>query len=271
MVIFFEINNITKLKRVKIKILENPDALGKDAANYCAEIIKEAIARKGKARIVLSTGASQFDTIKAMIETDIDWSKVEMFHLDEYIALSESHPASFRKYLKERFLSQVNIQKANLVNGENDPQKEIAHLTSEIRKEPIDLGLIGIGENAHIAFNDPPADFGTEEAFICVTLNDNCKQQQVREGWFATVADVPKQAISMTVHQIMQCRHVISCVPYAVKAKAIKNMLENQLTNMVPATMLKKHPDFTLFLDKDSASMIDASKITDKITPWINK
>ena len=245
---------------MKINILENPAELGKVAAKYCADIINEAIARKGKARIVLSTGASQFDTIKALIETDIDWTKVEMFHLDEYIDLPESHPASFRKYLKERFLSKINIKKAYLVDGENDTQKEIALLTAEIRKEPIDIGLIGIGENAHVAFNDPPADFGTEEAFICVTLNDTCKQQQVREGWFATVDDVPKIAISMSVHQIMQCRHIVSCVPYAVKANAVKATLENQLTSMVPATMLKKHPDFALFLDKDSAALIDAKK-----------
>ena len=242
---------------MKIDIFENPVELGKAAAALGAEIINEAIARKGEARIVLSTGASQFDTIKALIETNIDWSKVKMFHLDEYIGLPESHPASFRKYLKERFLSKVNIKQAYLVDGEDDPQKVIAYLTTEIRKEPIDLGLIGIGENAHIAFNDPPADFGTEEAFICVALDDACKQQQVREGWFATTDDVPKQAISMTVHQIMQCRNIISCVPYAVKAKAIKDTLENQLTNLIPATMLKKHPNFNLFLDKDSASLIN--------------
>ena len=239
-----------------ITILENPVELGKVAAKYSAEIINEAIARKGEARIVLSTGASQFETIKALIETNIDWSKVEVFHLDEYIGLPESHPASFRKYLKERFLNKVNIKKVYLVDGEDDPQKVIAYLTAEIRRGPVDLGLIGIGENAHIAFNDPPADFVTEEAFICVALDDACKQQQIREGWFATIDDVPKRAISMTVHQIMQCRHIVSCVPHAVKAKAIKETLENQLTNAVPATMLRKHPDCSLFLDKESASLI---------------
>jgi glucosamine-6-phosphate deaminase len=241
---------------MNIQIFENPVELGKTAAAKCAAIINEAIAGKGNARIVLSTGASQFETIKALIASDIDWSKVEMFHLDEYIGLPESHPASFRKYLKERFLSQVNIKQAYLVDGEDDPQKVIASLTAEIRKESIDLGVIGIGENAHIAFNDPPADFDTKEAFICVSLDDACKQQQVREGWFATLDDVPRQAISMSVHQIMQCRRIVSCVPYAVKAKAIKDTLENELTNLVPATMLKEHPDITLFLDKDSAALI---------------
>ena len=245
---------------MKIRVLENSIELGKAAAEYCAGIINEAISQKGKARIVLSTGASQFDTIKALIDKNISWDKVEMFHLDEYIGLPESHPASFRKYLKERFLVNVNIMKSWLIDGEDDPQKIIAQLTDEIRKEPIDLGLIGIGENAHIAFNDPPANFDTKEAFICVDLNDTCKQQQVREGWFPTNDDVPKQAISMSVYQIMQCRHIVSCVPHLVKAQAIKDTLETPLTNMVPATMLKEHADVVVFLDKNSASMIDAGK-----------
>jgi glucosamine-6-phosphate deaminase len=246
---------------MKVKIFENPVELGETAAKYCSEIINDAIINKGKARIILATGASQFDTIKALIESNIDWSKVEMFHLDEYIGLPESHPASFRKYLKERFLNKVNLKQAYMVDGENDPEKVIEYLTSEIRKEPIDLGLIGIGENAHIAFNDPPADFDTKEAYICVVLDDACKQQQVREGWFPTVDDVPKRAISMTVHQIMQCRHIVSCVPYSVKAKAIKDTIENKLTNMVPATMLKEHSDIVLYLDKDSASLIDIGRL----------
>lgn len=245
---------------MKVEVYENPVELGKEAARYCAGIIHSAIAGRGKARIVLSTGASQFDTIKALIDTDIDWSKVEMFHLDEYIGLPESHPASFRKYLKERFLSQVKIGKAWLVDGEDDPEKVIEALTAEIRREPVDLGLIGIGENAHIAFNDPPADFDTREAFIRVNLNDACKRQQVGEGWFATVDDVPAQAISMTVYQIMQCEHIVSCVPYAVKAKAIRDTLESPLTHMIPATMLKEHPNAVIFLDKDSASLINRDK-----------
>ena len=242
---------------MKIKILEDRIGLGKAAAQYCAEIINQAIARKGKARIVLSTGASQFDTIKELAKADIRWENVEMFHLDEYIDLPETHPASFRKYLKERFISQVPIKKYHLVNGEENPQEVIGALTEEIRKEPIDIGLIGIGENAHIAFNDPPADFDTKEAFICVDLDNACKQQQVREGWFAGIDDVPKQAISMTVYQIMQCNCIVSCVPSAVKAKAIKDMLKSPLDNMIPATMLKEHPDAVLFLDRESASLIN--------------
>ena len=245
---------------MKINIFEDPVALGKTAAAHCAEIINEALVSKGNVRIILATGASQFETINALTEANIDWSKVEMFHLDEYIGLSENHPASFRKYLKERFISKVNIKQAYMVDGEDDPQKVIAYLTAEIRKAPIDLGLIGIGENAHIAFNDPPADFETREAFICVALDEACKQQQVREGWFASIDEVPKQAITMTVNQIMQCRNIVSCVPYAVKAKAIKDTLENQLTNMIPATILKEHPNISLYLDNDSASLVNISK-----------
>ncbi|NLL70282.1 MAG: glucosamine-6-phosphate deaminase [Epulopiscium sp.] len=245
---------------MKIHILENSAKLGREAAKYCSTIIKEAIEEKGKARIILSTGASQFDTIKALVESDIDWSKVEMFHLDEYIGLPESHPASFRKYLKERFISQVNLKKAYLVNGEGNIEEIIAELTEAVRKEPIDLGLIGIGENAHIAFNDPPADFKTQEAYIVVNLNDTCKNQQVREGWFKTIDDVPKQAITMTVHQIMQCKHIVSCVPFEVKAKAIKDTFESPISNLVPATILKTHKNMTLFLDNDSASQVISKK-----------
>lgn len=242
---------------MKIKVLKDSVQLGKEAAVFCADILNKAIAEKGKARVVLSTGASQFDTISALIKQDIDWSKVEMFHLDEYVNLPETHPASFRKYLRERFINQVNLKEAYLVNGEGDIQKNIKELTEELRKEPIDLGLIGIGENAHIAFNDPPADFDTREAYIVVNLEDNCKKQQVGEGWFPTLEDVPKQAISMTVYQIMQCKVIVSCVPYKVKANAVKLTLDNNLTNKVPSTMLKTHDNMMLFIDEDSASLVD--------------
>jgi glucosamine-6-phosphate deaminase len=164
--------------------------------------------------LVLSTGASQFETLDALVKSEVDWSKVEMFHLDEYVNLPESHVASFRKYLKERFINKIPLGKVHLISGEENIQNMSQKLSVEIRKEPIDLALIGIGENAHIAFNDPPADFETKEAYIVVNLDENCKKQQVREGWLATVEDVPKQAISMTVHQILQSKVIISCVPH---------------------------------------------------------
>lgn len=245
---------------MNIRVLKTPKELGKTAAKYSAEIINYAIQEKGYARIILSTGASQFETLKALVTEDVDWSKVEMFHLDEYVSLPETHKASFRKYLKERFISKINLKAYHLVDGNGDTSSTIKALTEELRKDKIDLGLIGIGENGHIAFNDPPADFDTKEAYIVVDLDDACKNQQVGEGWFGSIDEVPKQAISMTVYQIMQCNKIVSCVPNKVKAEAVKNTLEKEVTNLVPATMLKTHHDVTLFLDENSASLIDKDK-----------
>lgn len=246
-----------------IKILDGPDTLGKEAAAHATNVINTSVQEKGKARIVLSTGASQFEFFKHLTQTNIDWTKVEMFHLDEYVNLPESHPASFRKYLKERFVNVVGIEQAHFVNGEGNISEHIRELTRQIRKEPIDLAIIGIGENAHIAFNDPPADFDTREAFIVVQLDDQCKNQQVGEGWFSDTDSVPDEAITMTVHQIMQSKTIISCVPHDVKAKAVKNTLENDVTNTIPATILKTHPDWTLYLDQGSASLIDGKRYID--------
>lgn len=241
---------------MEIRIANDRYALGKSAAKHIAAVLREIIAEKGHARIVLSTGASQFDTLDALTkEEGIAWNCVEMFHLDEYIGLPVTHPASFRKYLQERFVDRVApLAAVHFVDG---TQENIAALTEELRRAPIDLGLIGIGENGHIAFNDPPADFDTKEAYIVVNLNDTCKQQQLGEGWFATMDEVPKQAVSMTPYQIMQCERIVSCVPYAVKADAIEKTLRAEsVTNLVPATLLKTHPDFILYLDRDSAARV---------------
>lgn len=241
---------------MEIRICKNSEELGKSAAKHVAQVLKDCIAENGGARIVLSTGASQFDTIKALVEEPgIKWECVEMFHLDEYVDLPVTHGASFRKYLQERFVDKVGTLKAvHFVDGTKEC---IAKLTDEIRKSPIDIGLIGIGENGHIAFNDPPADFDTKEAYIIVNLDERCKKQQMGEGWFATIDDVPKQAVSMTPYQIMECKRIVSCVPYKVKAEAIENTLKaKDVTNMIPATLLKTHPDFVLYVDEESASGI---------------
>ena len=243
---------------MKIIVSKNARALGEHAADFIAAKINAAIADHGEARIVLSTGASQLTTLEPLITRDVDWTKVTMFHLDEYVDLPETHIASFRKYLRERFIEKVPLKAAYLVDG---TRAGIASLTAELRRAPIDVGLIGIGENAHIAFNDPPADFDTREAYIIVNLNDTCKKQQVGEGWFASVDDVPKQAVSMTVYQILQCETIVSCVPYAVKADAVQKTLENDATNRIPATILKGHPDYTLFVDADSFARVTAANI----------
>ena len=239
---------------MNIIISKDAETLGKKAAEFAACELNCAINKKGAARLLLSTGASQFETINNLITMNVDWSKVEMFHLDEYIGLPESHIASFRKYLKERFLAHVNIKKAYLVDGEANVEKTIAGLTENLRKYPIDVALIGIGVNGHIAFNDPPADFETKEAYIRVKLDDKCKMQQVGEGWFDTINDVPDEAISMTVYQIMQSKIIISCVPHGAKADAVANTFSSKLTNMVPSTILKQHENWSLYLDKNSAA-----------------
>ena len=197
---------------------ETHEALGAAAAKVIAEKINTAIRRRGYARIVLSTGASQFDTIEALVREKVDWSRVTVFHLDEYVGLAESHPASFRRYIKERFVSKAQgLKEAVFVNGEGDVQKNIMELTMRLREDTIDVGAIGIGENSHIAFNDPPADFENKEAYTVVLLDEACKLQQVGEGWFASSDEVPSKAISMTPYQIMQCGTIVSAVPIPSK------------------------------------------------------
>lgn len=241
---------------MNINISASPALLGKNAATLAATKINEAIRQKGEARLLVSTGSSQFETLAALTECSIDWRCVEVFHLDEYIGLDESHPASFRKYLYERFINRIDAKAFYPVAGSGDVAAHIAQLSHELLKKPIDVGLIGIGENGHIAFNDPPADFGTKLPYIVVYLDDRCKMQQVNEGWFPSLKVVPATAISMSVYQIMQCKIIISAVPHSVKAEAIAMTLHNDLTNLVPATMLKQHPDWHLFLDQNSAAKV---------------
>jgi len=247
---------------VRINVLPDPETLGKEAAFLVAQKLSAAIEREGSARIVLSTGASQFETIKALINSDVDWKRVTLFHLDEYIGMPESHKASFRRYLKERFISKVDIGRTVLIDGETDIQAHIEYLNREIEEKPIDIGVIGVGTNAHIAFNDPPADFDVKTSFIVVKLDEKCKLQQVNEGWFDSIEMVPEKAITMSPYRIMQCKTIVSPVPYIVKAEAISAMLGSKtVTNEIPATILKTHPDITLFLDNESASLCDSDLI----------
>jgi glucosamine-6-phosphate deaminase len=239
-----------------INIDDNAEDLGRKASALVASRLNEAIAVTGSARLVLSTGSSQFETLKALLTEKIEWNKVEIFHLDEYIGIPVSHKASFRKYLYERFINHIPVRKFYEVEVEEDINKIIRQLTSEIVRKPADVGLIGIGVNGHIAFNDPPADFDTRESYIVVTLDKECRMQQVSEGWFDSIWEVPEKAISMTPWQIMQCKSIVSAVPHRVKATSIKNTLINRPTEIVPSTILKQHSDFNLFLDRNSASEI---------------
>lgn len=243
---------------MNINICRDANELGSRAGKAAAQYLKETIEANGYARIVLSTGSSQFETLNALIDSDVDWSRVEMFHLDEYVGLPETHIASFRKYLNERFISKVNLMAYYLVDG--NPES-IPCLTEKLREKPVDLGIIGIGENGHIAFNDPPADFDTTEAYIVVNLDEKCKKQQVGEGWFKTIDDVPKQAISMTPYQIMKCRKIITCAPHGVKANAIRATLYEKVSNKIPATLLRTHPDWSLYIDENSAKLVKRNEV----------
>lgn len=249
---------------MNIQIFVTKKELGKNSALDAAEKIRAAISEKDEANIILATGASQFETLANLVEQpDVDWTKVTMFHLDEYVDLPESHPASFRKYLKERFENKVpQLKGAHYIKGDSgDPEDECRHLSHIISEVTIDVALVGIGENGHLAFNDPPADFTTEKPYIVVELDEACRRQQMGEGWFESIEDVPKRAISMSIRQIMKSKSMICSVPDERKAEAVKNCLEGKVTNLHPASVLQDHNDCTVYLDTDSASLLSNDDI----------
>ncbi len=240
-----------------IKVFTSKAEMAEAAANEAASLIRDAISQRGQARIIAATGASQFDFLDALTNlAGIDWDRVEMFHLDEYVGISDQEPASFCKYLRERLIEKVGIKKYHLLDGTEDPSTVIARVTAEIRKAPIDVAFVGVGENGHLAFNDPPADFDTDEAYIVVNLDEACRKQQLGEGWFPTLADVPRQAISMTIRQIMKAEHILCVAPDARKADAVKTCFQGEVTPMAPASILQRHPNAAIYLDKDSAALL---------------
>lgn len=244
---------------MKVEIFSTKMEMGKKAALESAQKIKQAIQQNGTANIILATGASQFETLNHLVKhPDIDWSKVVMFHLDEYVGMPDTHPASFRKYLKERFVEKVPALKAvHFIEGDTDSlNDEIKRLGQNISAHPIDVALVGIGENGHLAFNDPPADFDTEEPYLIVELDEACRRQQMGEGWFERIEDVPKKAISMSIKQIMKSKSIICSVPDQRKAEAVKNCVEGKISNLHPASILQEHPDCTVYLDAESASLL---------------
>ncbi len=233
--------------------------MGAAAGSTAANAIRRAIADKNQAHIILATGASQFEMLESLTSTDgIDWSKVTMFHLDEYIGLGPDHPASFRKYLQERFVDKVGTLGAvHFVNGDaKDPAAECKRLGELIRAYPIDVACVGIGENGHLAFNDPPADFETQEPYLVVDLDERCRQQQFGEGWFDSLESVPSQAISMGIRQILKSRRIIVTVPDRRKAEAVRNALEGPVTPRCPASILQQHENCSIFLDEPAASLL---------------
>jgi glucosamine-6-phosphate deaminase len=242
-----------------VKIMPDKAQMGKAAAIAGAEHIRRAIAERGAANIIVATGASQFEMLGELVQQpNINWNRVTGFHLDEYVGLAIDHPASFRGYLWQRFVRKLPLplRAFHFLDGEGNPQAECRRVAEIIRKHPIDVGFVGIGENGHLAFNDPPADFETEEPYLVVQLDDACRRQQLGEGWFPTFDDVPKQAISMSVRQIMKSAAIICTVPDERKAEAVRNSVEGQVTPQVPASILQRHKQCALYLDKPAASLL---------------
>ncbi len=240
-------------------IYKTEEEAGAAAAATAATLIEKAIKSKGLANIILATGTSQFEMLKNLVIAEgVDFSKVTMFHLDEYIGLGTEHPAGFRKFLKERFVNKIgDLRAAHFVNGDaDDPEQECKRLGAIIAERPIDAAMVGIGENGHLAFNDPPADFETEEPYIIVELDEKCRRQQLGEGWFETAEKVPQQAISMSIRQIMKSANLVVTVPDKRKAEAVKNALEGHLTPMCPASILQQHEHCRIFLDEAAASLL---------------
>ncbi len=242
---------------MRVDIADTAKEMGRRAAAAGAESIIRTIAERGRAAIIVATGTSQFPTLDALTATEgIDWSKVTGFHLDEYIDLPMTHPASFRAYLKNRLVDRVRLSAFHYIDGEADPEAELERVGQLIEEHTIDVAFVGIGENGHLAFNDPPADFQTERPYLVVELDEACRQQQLGEGWFPTLQDVPTRAISMSIRQIMKSTSVICTVPDRRKAEAVRNTVEGPVTPNVPASILQQHAEATLYLDAEAGALL---------------
>ncbi|HXU49545.1 MAG TPA: glucosamine-6-phosphate deaminase [Candidatus Binatia bacterium] len=247
---------------MKLQIFEDKGAMSSAAAAHAARALRKSIAERGRARIIAATGASQLDFLDALTKSaGIEWQLVEMFHLDEYIGLPATHPASFRKYLLDNFVTKAGITRHHFLDGDKDPKEVNERVGKELTAAPIDVAFVGIGENAHLAFNDPPADFKTERPYLVVDLDEACRRQQVGEGWFAEISEVPRQAISMSVRQILKSNEIIAIVPDARKAEAVQRSLEGEIKPETPASILRSHPATTLYLDKASAGLLNPQTI----------
>jgi glucosamine-6-phosphate deaminase len=245
-----------------IKCFRDKRDMAKVAAEQAAAELRGVIDKRGKARIVAATGAAQFEFLEALTSwPGIDWTRVEMFHLDEYIGLPASHPASFCRFLKERLIQKTGITKHFLLDGEQNPVEVIRRTGEVLQAAPVDLAFVGIGENGHLAFNDPPADFETQEPYIVVKLDEACRRQQLGEGWFVSLTDVPERAISMSIRQILKATKIICIVPDARKAKAVKACLEGEIGPLVPASILRTHANTTIYLDQHSAGLLNPATL----------
>ena len=248
---------------MRIRVFEGREPLGKAAAEQATAAIQRAIRENGRARIIGASAASQFEFLEELTNTPgIDWKKVELFHLDEYIGLPKTHPASFCKFLQDRLISKTGIVAYHFLDGEKPPAEVIRQTNDAINTAPIDVAFVGIGENGHLAFNDPPADFETEVPYIVVHLDHACRQQQVGEGWFPSLDAVPKQAISMSVKQVLKSKEILAVVPGPKKAQAIQACFDGPLSPMAPSSILRTHPNTTIYLDRESAALLSPATLS---------
>lgn len=247
---------------LKTILTPTPVEMGRYVAEQAAADLREAIDQRGNAQLIVATGASQFEVLSQLVDQpDVDWSKVDGFHLDEYVGLDDQHPASFCGYLRERFVSHIPIRSFHYMQGDQDPTATIAEASKRLSEVTIDVALVGIGENGHLAFNDPPADFETLEPYLLVELDRPCREQQVGEGWFASLDEVPTHAISMSVNQIMKARTIYCSVPDRRKAMAVRDSLLGDVSPNVPASILQRHPSATLIIDREAASQLKIESI----------
>lgn len=246
-----------------LKVFPDKVSLGKAAAEQAVAAIRSAIRERGSARVVAASAASQFEFLAALTRSaDVLWKNVELFHLDEYIGLSTDHPASFGRFLHEHLIDKTGIANYHLMNGADDPAKVIRTVGQALTSAPTDIAFLGIGENGHIAFNDPPADFETEEPFLVVNLDETCRRQQVGEGWYKDISEVPKQAISMSVRQMLKAKEIIAVVPDSRKAQAVHACFDAEISPMAPASILRTHPRATVYLDTHSAALLNPATLS---------
>jgi glucosamine-6-phosphate deaminase len=243
---------------MKVQVLPTKTEMAAAAADRAAAALRSAIDARGRAHVIAATGASQFEFLDALTRrSGIDWARTVFFHLDEYVGLAATHPASFRRYLRERIVERVQPGTFHFIEGDAaDIQAEVERVGALIRAHPIDVAFVGIGENGHLAFNDPPADFDTEQPYLVVALDEACRRQQLGEGWFARLEDVPARAISMSIRQILKSNEVLCVVPDARKAQAVHDCLEGPVTPQHPASILQRHPRTTIYLDELAAALL---------------
>ncbi len=243
-------------EKLTVCVYENRRELGQAAARLGERLINEAIALRGEAAIIFATGSSQFEFLESLTKSTIDWPRLTAFHLDEYVGMSPLHPASFRRYLIDRVFSRVEFKKYHMIQADRgDPQNECHRISAVFDGYHVDVAFIGIGENGHIAFNDPPASFDDTVSYKVVKLDEACRRQQFTEGWFETIDDVPRRAITMTIPAVMRSRAIVCTVPDARKAEAVRDTLTLPVSPEIPASILRTHEHATLLLDRAAAAL----------------